>query len=133
MNVIYIYSITNFDLHFLLLPTFSVQLNAETLKRNRALTEDFTKLYLELEREGLFKPSYVHNILRIAELFAIAFVGYLLLQSKYYFVQFIGIFLLGLMQGRSGWIQHESGHLSLSGNPKFDRFFHAIIFGKSFI
>lgn len=112
---------------------FSVELREVVLKKNRALTEDFTKLYLELEREGLFKPSYIHNVLRMAELFIIAALGFVLLQFQNNGAKFIGIFLIGLMQGRSGWIQHESGHHSLSGNPKFDRFFHAIIFGKYFL
>ncbi|KAG4079795.1 hypothetical protein HA402_014926 [Bradysia odoriphaga] len=98
-------------------------------KKNQALSEDFTKLYLELEREGLFKPSYVHNILRMAELFVIAALGYSLLQWQNSGAQLMGIFLIGLVQGRSGWIQHESGHHSVSGNPYFDRFFHAVIFG----
>ncbi len=102
------------------------------LKKNRALTEDFTKLYLELEREGLFKPSYVHNILRMAELFVIAAIGYILLQWQHSGIRLLGIVLIGLVQGRSGWIQHESGHHSFSGNPKFDRTFHALIFGKRF-
>lgn len=100
------------------------------LKKNRALTEDFTKLYLELEKEGLFKPSYTHNIMRVAELFVIAAVGYMLLQRENVAAKITGIILIGLMQGRIGWIQHESGHVSVSGNAKFDRFFHAIIFGK---
>lgn len=107
-----------------------VELDAAVLKKNRALSEDFTKLYLELEREGLFKPSYIHNILRVVELLIIAALGYVLLQWPHNGVKFIGIALIGLMQGRSGWMQHESGHHSLSGNPKFDRTFHAVIFGK---
>lgn len=108
----------------------TVQSDAGVRKKNQALTEDFTKLYLELEREGLFRPSYVHNILRMAELFVIAALGYTLLQWQNNGAKLMGIVLLGLVQGRSGWLQHESGHHSVSGNPKFDRFFHAVIFGK---
>jgi len=57
------------------------------------------------------------------------YFSYWLISSPSYFVKFLGIVLLGIVQGRTGWIQHESGHLSFTGNPKFDRFFHAIIFG----
>lgn len=78
----------------------------------------------------MFKPSYIHNVYRIAELFAIAYVGYLLLFSQSYIVKFLGCALLGLAQGRSGWVQHESGHHSLTGIPKLDRVLHDIIFGK---
>lgn len=100
------------------------------LKKNRALTEDFTKLYLELENEGFFEPSYTHNILRFMELLVMAAVGYALIQCQNILAKVIGSVLIGLMQGRSGWMQHESGHLSLSGSPKLDRIFHAIFFGK---
>jgi fatty acid desaturase len=106
-----------------------LEMDSEKLKKNRALTEDFTKLYLELEKEGMFKPSYIQNVLRLVELVAMGALGYFLIQSQFYFVKFIGILLIALVQGRSGWIQHESGHHSFSGNPKFDRLFHSIIFG----
>lgn len=58
-----------------------------------------------------------------------AAAGYFLLFSQYHAIKFVGITLIALVQGRSGWIQHESGHHSLSGNPKFDRAFHAVFFG----
>lgn len=103
------------------------------LKKNRALTEDFTKLYLELENEGFFKPSYTHNILRFVELLIMAAIGYALIQCQNNLAKVIGSVLIGLTQGRSGWMQHESGHLSLSGNPKLDRIFHALFFGKQII
>lgn len=105
-------------------------MDAAVLKKNRALTKDFTELYLELENEGFFKPSYTHNILRITELVLMAAVGYVLLQRQNYVFKFIGIVLIGLVQGRSGWMQHESGHNSLSGIPKLDRIFHALLCGK---
>lgn len=104
----------------------------EVLKKNRALTNDFTKLFVQLKQEGLFEPSYTHNILRFLELLVMAAVGYSLFQSNNYVMKYIGIFLIGLTQGRSGWLQHESGHNSLSGNPKVDRIFHAFFIGKNF-
>ncbi len=106
--------------------------NPEKAQRHKALTEDFTKLYLELEKEGMFKPSYVHNVYRIAEIIAIAYVGYLLLFSQSYIVKFFGCALLGLAGGRIGWVQHEGGHHSLTGIPKVDRVLQDIIFGKYF-
>jgi len=99
------------------------------LAKHQALTEDFTKLYLELEKEGLFKTSYIHNIFRVFEIIAIGYIGYLLLFSSSYLVKFLGCLLLGLAQGRSGWIQHESGHHSLTGRPNVDRFIHSALFG----
>ncbi|ODM92744.1 Fatty acid desaturase 2 [Orchesella cincta] len=101
----------------------------EKAKRHRAMTEDFTKLYLELEKEGMFKPSYIHHVYRIVELFGIAYIGYLLLFSQSYMIKLLGCALIGLAQGRSGWVQHESGHHSMTGNPKVDRILHALLFG----
>lgn len=112
------------------LSSFLVGSDVEVMKKNRALTNDFTKLFLELEREGLFEPSYLHNILRTLELFVMGAIGYSLLQSENFVTKYIGIFLIGLTQGRSGWLQHESGHNSLTGNPKVDRIFHVIFIGK---
>lgn len=100
-----------------------------TLQKNRALSEDFTKLHLELEREGLFKPSYIHTILRVTELLLMAGVGFYLLQRQHSVAKFVGIFLIGLVQGRFGWIQHDSGHHALTGNPKLDRFLQTIFIG----
>ncbi|OXA45979.1 Fatty acid desaturase 2 [Folsomia candida] len=106
-----------------------VVLGAEKLKRHRALTEDFKTLYLELEKEGMFKPSYVHNIYRILEFMAIGYLGYLLLFSESYPIKFLGCLLLALAQGRTGWMMHEAGHFSLTGIPRVDRVLHAIICG----
>lgn len=110
---------------------FPVGLDATVLKKNRLLTEDFTKLYLELESEGLFNPSYTHIFLRFAELFLMWFAGYGLLQFENYVVKFIGIVLIGLMQGRCGWVQHEGGHRSLSGNSRHDRLLQAATIGNT--
>lgn len=109
---------------------FPVGLDATVLKRNRALTEDFTKLYLELDREGYFKPSYLQAFLRMAELFVLAAIGYVLLQSQNFTVSSIGIVFLGFAQGRCAYLTHELGHYSYTGNPKIDRILHSITDGK---
>lgn len=104
-------------------------LDEAVIKKNRALTEDFNKLYLELEEEGLFEPSYTHIILRLVELLVMTAAGVALIQCQSYLAKFIGSVLIGLVRGRSGWMQHESGHMSLSGNPKMDRILHALLIG----
>ncbi|KAJ6635864.1 Acyl-lipid (8-3)-desaturase [Pseudolycoriella hygida] len=104
-------------------------LSAETMEKNRLLTEDFNNLYLELEKEGLFEPSFLHITLRVIEVIIMGLVGYQLLWCQNIFAKTIGIVLIGLTQGRCGWLQHESGHNSFSGNPKLDRIFHIIFIG----
>lgn len=78
----------------------------------------------------MFEPSYTHNILRFAELVVMGAVGIALIQCQSYVAIVVGSILIGLMQGRSGWMQHESGHMSLTGSPKWDRILHALFFGK---
>ncbi len=102
------------------------------LQKNRLLTEDFTKLFLELKSEGLFEPSYVKILLRTIDILVTGLIGYYLLCSTNYMLKSVGVVLLGLAQGRCGWVQHEGGHYSLSGNPKVDRFLQIIFMGKQF-
>ena len=98
-------------------------------KRHQALTDDFAKLYVELEKEGLFKPSYLHVIYRILEAIALFYIALLLIWSPSILRQLSGCFLFALAQGRCGWIQHEAGHNSLTTNPKIDRILQAITTG----
>jgi len=105
-------------------------LDAETLKRHKALTEDFQKLHKELLDEGLFKPSIPHVIYRIVELILFATVGiYLISLNSSPLVTALGIISFGLFQGRSGWLMHEGGHHSLTGIPKVDRFIQSVVYG----
>ncbi|XP_037040920.1 acyl-lipid (8-3)-desaturase-like isoform X2 [Bradysia coprophila] len=106
-----------------------IGLNAEQIEKGRVLTEDFTKLYLELKSEGLFEPSYTHIFLRIVDVLVMALVGYSLLWSSIHSIKIIGMLIFGLSLGRCGWIQHECGHNSMSGNPKIDRLMHVIFMG----
>lgn len=109
---------------------YTVILDEAVLKKNRALTEDFTKLYLELEREGFFRPSYIHNFLRLFDIFALWYAGYLFLQVPNIFAKFVGFALMGLSKGRNGWVGHECGHYSFSGMPKIDRAIQIFFFSK---
>lgn len=109
---------------------YTAILDEAVLKKNRALTEDFTKLYLELENEGYFKPSSTHIFLRLFDLFAIWFAGYLFLQLPGTLATFVGLTLMGLSKGRGGWVAHECGHYSFFGSPKIDRTLQVFISSK---
>jgi len=91
----------------------------------RQMGEDFAKLHEELKAEGFFEPNYAHITYRFMEVFVMFAVGsYLLLcppPSEYMVWRFIGLLILGLMEGRCGWLMHEGGHGSLTGNIKTDR------------
>ncbi|CAL8112227.1 unnamed protein product [Orchesella dallaii] len=106
------------------------------LTRNQSLTEDFTKLYLELKAEGLFEPSYSHVAYRLTEMLLFILLGlYFLTQYSHFWIKVFGCLIFSTGQIRLTWIMHEGGHYSLTGNPKYDRklqnFFWGIFFGWS--
>lgn len=80
--------------------------------KSASLLEDFDNFTRELEAEGYFKPSIPHIIYRISELIIMHVVGFYLLRNGY---AVPGLILLGLATGRCGWLMHEGGHYSLTG------------------
>eukprot|EP01083_Nonionella_stella_P031240 85518_1 len=82
-----------------------------------AILTDFRALKAELEAEGLFEPSVPHMAYRFAELAILLLFGVWLIHAGW---AFTGCVLLGVMQGRVGWVQHEAGHFSLTGRPSAD-------------
>ncbi|CAL8112297.1 unnamed protein product [Orchesella dallaii] len=102
----------------------------EIQTRNNVLTEDFTKLYLELKAEGLFHPSYFHVAWRLIEMLFLGFLGfYVITHHSNHWIKILGCFILAMAQGRAGWLMHEGGHFSLTGNPKVDRSLQVYIMG----
>lgn len=115
------------NLRILILP---VGLDAAVLEKNRSLTEDFTKLYLELQKEGCFEPSYVQAFLRFMELILFAGIGIALCYNQSFASKFFGVFFIMVARARAAFLMHEQGHYSYSGNPKFDRIMQSIVLGK---
>jgi fatty acid desaturase 2 (delta-6 desaturase) len=76
------------------------------------LMEDFNNFQRELEAEGFFKPSIPHVIYRFTELLVLHVVGFWLLRHNYILPALI---FLGIGTGRCGWLMHEGGHYSLTG------------------
>jgi len=94
------------------------------------LVADFRKLFLELQEEGFLKPSMGEIVYRLAEVLAMWIGGfYLLLGFSNYFVKAVGIMVLGIVQGRCGWLMHEGGHVSLTGNWRWDHRLQVLLYG----
>lgn len=91
-----------------------------------ALTKDFIALRRQFEQEGLFDPSPAHVAYRYAELFAMFAVGLALVHFDWVLV---GLVVLGVASGRSGWLMHEAGHYSLTGNIWWDRLLQELTYG----
>lgn len=90
------------------------------------LTKDFVDLRNQLEKEGFFDVSYTHVAYRIAEIIALEYAGFSLIFSG---LPIFGLMLIGLATGRSGWLMHEGGHNSLTGNITLDHIMQVIIYG----
>ncbi|XP_037036807.1 acyl-lipid (8-3)-desaturase-like isoform X3 [Bradysia coprophila] len=103
-----------------------IGLDPDVLKKNRSLTEDFTKLHLELEREGYFDPSYMQSLVRLMEMLFWAVVGLMLYYNQKHL---LGVIALTLARIRTGFMVHELGHNSYTGSPKVDRVLGIILQG----
>jgi fatty acid desaturase len=84
---------------------------------DKEMLEDFAKFRESLVDRGFFKPNYLHVSYRIIELLAL----YLLAAHLIRYNIIASLLLFGLVGGRSGWVQHEGGHNSLTGNIKIDK------------
>jgi fatty acid desaturase 2 (delta-6 desaturase) len=95
------------------------------------LTIDFLQLHKELVEEGYFRPSYAHVLYRFVEL---AFLLALCLWTYSSFdsmgANLLGAVIGGIFGGRCGWLMHEGGHHSLTGNSRVDRFLESFVMGK---
>jgi fatty acid desaturase/cytochrome b involved in lipid metabolism len=85
------------------------------------LAADFQKLTADLKAEGFFTPSMGAIVYRLSELVALFVLGIWLLRSDSSVLRVTSILVLGVAEGRCGWLMHEGGHNSLTGNIKIDR------------
>lgn len=96
----------------------SKEVTNNLLPGQAALLKDFDDFQRQLEDEGYFKPSPVHVAYRSLEIILFHAVGFYLLRQGMFA---LGIVLLGIGQGRCGWLMHEGGHYSLTGNIAIDK------------
>jgi len=111
---------------------FSVrEMNTEEQKRYQALNKDFIQLFKECKDDGLFEPAPFHVAMRLTEIITQTVLGlYFLLYTSY---QFLGGFFLAVGIGRIGWVVHEAGHKSLTGNSAVDEVILKICYGKGLL
>lgn len=86
-------------------------------EQDKEMLEDFIEFRKSLEMRGYFTPNYLHISFRFFEIFAI----YLLAAFSIKYNLVLSVFLFGLCSGRTGWLQHEGGHNSLTTNIKLDK------------
>ncbi|KAJ1629966.1 delta-5 desaturase [Pavlovales sp. CCMP2436] len=94
--------------------------------RRAQLLKDFAEFTKQLEVEGKFEPSPRHVVYRIAEVILMHMAGAALIYNGW---TLAGIVMLGVVQGRCGWLMHEGGHYSLTGNIAIDRAIQVAVYG----
>jgi fatty acid desaturase 2 (delta-6 desaturase) len=92
---------------------------------DKEMLEDFAKFRNSLIERGFFKSNYLHVFYRLFEIFAMYLLSAYVIQYNI----FASILLFGLVGGRAGWVQHEGGHTSLTGNIKIDKQIQNLFFG----
>ena len=92
------------------------------------LTKDYAELRRQLVAEGMFNPSMTEVAYRLTEVVLMHVAAYLLIQQGGYLMP-LGLLLFGLVQGRCGWLMHEGGHYSMTGNIKLDTGFQIALYG----
>ena len=85
--------------------------------RQEAMTSDFREMRTNLINEGFFEPDYIHVYFRMLELAFYFGMGAWIASYNIYasLLSFI------VFKTRCGWVQHECGHLSFTGNKRIDR------------
>jgi fatty acid desaturase len=101
------------------------------IKGKEKLTEDFEEFRQQLKAEGFYDPDYYHIMYRIFEIAFMLFIGGYLCINYWETSRFtvaLGIIVLGIGQGRCGWLMHEGGHHSLTGNITMDIFLQKVFY-----
>lgn len=98
----------------------------ESYQETNPLVADFEKLRQQLYQEGFFKPSLWHIAYRLAELIIMHAIAFQLIWNGWLT---LGVCIFGIAQGRCGWLMHEAGHYSLTGNMTLDRNIQEIVYG----
>uniref|UniRef100_A0A7S1Y1B1 Cytochrome b5 heme-binding domain-containing protein n=1 Tax=Phaeomonas parva TaxID=124430 RepID=A0A7S1Y1B1_9STRA len=95
-----------------------------------SLSEDYAALRKQLEEEGFFEPSMTECVYRTSEIIAMHLLGaYIFMTNESMGMKALGLVVLGLAQGRCGWLMHEGGHYSMTGHIPTDRVLQVAIYG----
>jgi fatty acid desaturase 2 (delta-6 desaturase) len=90
-----------------------------------SMSSDFRDMRKQLEIMGCFEPDYIHVYFRLLELAFFFGLGVFLVPYNIYasMLAFIAF------KTRCGWVQHEGGHLSLTGVKSIDRGIQVVTMG----
>jgi fatty acid desaturase 2 (delta-6 desaturase) len=96
-----------------------------TSRFQRDMIRDYRDVRETLTNIGCFEPDPIHVYFRLLELAFFFGLGVWLAPYNIY----ASMLAFVLFKTRCGWVQHEGGHLSLTGNKTADRTIQAITMG----
>jgi fatty acid desaturase len=101
--------------------------NIENYKdnKNKLMLEDFDKFRQSLLDRGFYKPNYWMLALFILDILVFFGLGVYLISRNIFF----SLLAFTISYGKCGWLNHEAGHNSLTGNIKVDKFIQSLSLG----
>ena len=90
------------------------------------LINKFEELSNILKKEKYFDTNYYEVIYRCFEIFFMVYLGFYLYKKIFLF----SCIILGIASGRGGWLMHEAGHYSFSGNIQLDKCIQTFFYGS---
>jgi fatty acid desaturase len=112
------------------LPSRPSPCDASPAMDKQELAKDFLRLTADLKAEGFFTPHLGAVVFRISELVLLNAVGfYLMICYNSLPLRALGLITVAIAEGRAGWLMHEGGHGSLTGDIKTDRTLQIYIYG----
>jgi fatty acid desaturase 2 (delta-6 desaturase) len=89
------------------------------------MTSDYRAMRKQFEDAGYFEPDYIHVYFRLLEIAFFFGVGAFLAPYNIY----ASMLAFVAFKTRCGWVQHEGGHLSLTGIKSVDRGIQLVTMG----
>jgi fatty acid desaturase len=99
--------------------------NPENNTADYEIKEDFREMRTKLINNGCFEPDYIHVYFRLMEIAFYFGLGAFLASYHTY----ASLFAFILFKTRCGWVQHEAGHTSLTGNKTIDHMIQTFTMG----
>lgn len=99
--------------------------NTHFKEKDKLMLEDFNIFRQSLIDRGFFKPNYWILSLFIFDILFFFGLGIYLISKNIFF----SLLAFTLSYGKCGWLNHEAGHNSLTGNKKVDKFIQSLSIG----
>jgi len=107
------------------------KLNNVEVPKSPLIAEDFRLLKKQWEEKGYFEPNMAVAAYKWIEIFVMVAAALYCAPINW----FVGGIVVGFAWTRTGWIQHDSGHVAFTGTPSVDlkiqMFFEGFIKGGS--